>query len=122
MLLENNNLNLNSPKQIDASKIFGISKKIMVPYFSQKSDLVPDVDDGYIFDDATTTSILMMGDIDKYRSTAQPSLSVTVSNTVIHVQLDEVSSHHTFHETKIFCNCDGIDTNLEYISMLCLFV
>jgi len=59
MLLENNNLNLDSPKQIDASKIFGISKKIMVPYFSQKSDLVPEVDDGYVFDDATTTSILM---------------------------------------------------------------
>ena len=59
MLLENNNLNLNSPKQIDASKIFGISKKIMVPYFSQKSDLVPEVDDGYVFDDTTTTSILM---------------------------------------------------------------
>ena len=59
MLLENNNLNLNSPKQVDASKVFGISKKIMVPYFSQKSDLVPEVDDGYVFDDATTTSILM---------------------------------------------------------------
>ena len=59
MLLENNNLNLNSPKQIDASKIFGVSKKIMVPYFSQRSDLVPEIDDGYIFDDATTTSILM---------------------------------------------------------------
>tara|TARA_B100001248_G_scaffold171870_1_gene130198 strand:- start:751 stop:1719 length:969 start_codon:yes stop_codon:yes gene_type:complete len=59
MLLENNNLNLNAPKQIDASKIFGISKKIMVPYFSQKSDLVPEIDDGYVFDDATTTSILM---------------------------------------------------------------
>ena len=59
MLLENNNLNLNSPKQIDASKIFGISKKLIVPYFSQKSDLVPEVDDGYVFDDATTTSILM---------------------------------------------------------------
>ena len=59
MLLENNNLNLNSPKQIDASKIFGISKKLTVPYFSQKSDLVPEVDDGYVFDDATTTSILM---------------------------------------------------------------
>ena len=59
MLLENNNLNLNSPKQIDASKIFGVSKKLMVPYFSQKSDLVPEVDDGYVFDDETTTSILM---------------------------------------------------------------
>ena len=59
MLLENNNLNLNSPKQIDASKIFGVSKKIMVPYFSQKSELVPEIDDGYVFDDATTTSILM---------------------------------------------------------------
>ncbi len=59
MLLENNYLNLNSAKQVDASKIFGISKKIMVPYFSQRSDLVPEIDDGYVFDDATTTSILM---------------------------------------------------------------
>ena len=30
----------------------------MVPYFSQKS-IGPEVDDGYVFDDATTTSILM---------------------------------------------------------------
>ena len=59
MLLETNNLNLSSPKQVDASKIFGVSKKIMVPYFSQKSDLVPEVDESYVFDDATATSILM---------------------------------------------------------------
>ncbi len=59
MLLENNNINLDQPKQIDSSKVFGTSKKIMVPFFSHKSDLVPTIDNGYVFDDATTTSILM---------------------------------------------------------------
>ena len=59
MLLENNNLTLDSPKLIDSSKVFGTSRKIMVPFFSEKTNLVPEVDSGYIFDDATTTSILM---------------------------------------------------------------
>ena len=59
MLLENNNLNLDSPKQIDASKIFGISKKIMVPYFSQNQIWSQKLMMVMSFDDATTTSILM---------------------------------------------------------------
>ena len=59
MLLENNNLTLEAPKLVDSSKIFGTSRKIMVPYFSEKSELVPGIDNGYIFDDATTTSVLM---------------------------------------------------------------
>ena len=59
MLLEHNNLTLDPPKLIDSSKVFGTSRKIMVPFFSEKTNLVPEVDSGYIFDDATTTSILM---------------------------------------------------------------
>ncbi len=59
MLLENNNLTLDTPKLVDSSKVFGTSKKIMVPSFSEKTNLVPEIDNGYIFDDATTTSILM---------------------------------------------------------------
>ena len=59
MLVENNNLILDAPKLIDSSKIFGTSRKIMVPFFSEKTDLVPEIDNSYIFDDATTTSILM---------------------------------------------------------------
>tara|TARA_Y100000766_G_scaffold246564_1_gene227181 strand:+ start:562 stop:1530 length:969 start_codon:yes stop_codon:yes gene_type:complete len=59
MLLENNNLSLDPPQLIDSSKVFGTSKKILVPFFSEKSDLVPEIDDGYVFDDGTTTSILM---------------------------------------------------------------
>ena len=59
MLLENSKIDNKPIKEIDSSKLFGTTKKIMVPSFSQKSDLVPEIDKGYVFDDATTTSILM---------------------------------------------------------------
>ena len=59
MQVENNNINIRPQKQLDSSKVFGTSKKILVPYFSKKSELVPEVDEGYVFDDSTTTSILM---------------------------------------------------------------
>ena len=59
MLVENNKLNIKPHKTIDSSKIFGTSKKILVPFFEEKSDLVPAIDESYIFDDMTTTSILM---------------------------------------------------------------
>ena len=59
MLLENSKIDNKPIKEIDSSKLFGTAKKIMVPSFSQKSDLVPEIDKGYVFDDATTTSILM---------------------------------------------------------------
>ena len=59
MLIENNNINIKPKKQLDSSKVFGTSKKILVPFFSEKSELVPEIDHGYVFDDSTTTSILM---------------------------------------------------------------
>ena len=59
MQVENNDIDIRPQKQLDSSKVFGISKKILVPYFSEKSELVPEVDEGYVFDDSTTTSILM---------------------------------------------------------------
>ena len=59
MLLKNNNLDIKPSKNIDSSKVFGTSKKIIIPCFEEKSELVPEIDEGYVFDDLTTTSILM---------------------------------------------------------------
>ncbi len=59
MLIEKNNINVKPKKQLDSSKVFGTSKKILVPSFTEKSELVPEIDHGYVFDDSTTTSILM---------------------------------------------------------------
>ena len=44
---------------IDVSSIFGIKKKMKVPAFKEKSALVPTIDENYIFDEETTTSILV---------------------------------------------------------------
>jgi cobaltochelatase CobS len=44
---------------IDASSIFGMKKKMKVPGFKEKSSLVPTKDENYIFDEETTTSILV---------------------------------------------------------------
>jgi cobaltochelatase CobS len=53
----------NNLKKLDAisytNEVFGIKKKIAVPHFSQKTDLVPEIDYGYVFDEVTTTSIVM---------------------------------------------------------------
>ena len=53
----------NNLKKLDAisytDEVFGIKKKIAVPHFSQKTDLVPEIDYGYVFDEVTTTSIVM---------------------------------------------------------------
>ena len=53
----------NNLKKLDAisytNEVFGIKKKIAVPHFSQKTDLVPEIDNGYVFDEVTTTSIVM---------------------------------------------------------------
>ena len=53
----------NDLKKLDAisytNEVFGIKKKIAVPHFSQKTELVPEIDDGYVFDEVTTTSIVM---------------------------------------------------------------
>ena len=44
---------------IDVSSIFGMKKKMKVPGFKEKSALVPTIDESYIFDEETTTSILV---------------------------------------------------------------
>ena len=44
---------------IDSSLTFGMKKKMKVPGFKDKSDLVPTIDKNYIFDEETTTSILV---------------------------------------------------------------
>ena len=53
----------NNLKKLDAisytNEVFGIKKKIAVPHFAQKTDLVPEIDNGYVFDEVTTTSIIM---------------------------------------------------------------
>ncbi len=59
MLLENSIISKKPSREIDSSKVFGTSKKIMVPCFDLKTDLVPTIDKSYVFDDQTTTSILM---------------------------------------------------------------
>ena len=43
----------------DVSSIFGMKKKMKVPSFKEKSALVPTIDENYIFDEETTTSILV---------------------------------------------------------------
>ena len=44
---------------IDVSSVFGMKKKMKVPGFKEKSALVPIIDENYIFDEETTTSILV---------------------------------------------------------------
>ena len=44
---------------IDSSLTFGMKKKMKVPGFKDKSTLVPNIDENYIFDEETTTSILV---------------------------------------------------------------
>ena len=44
---------------IDSSLTFGMKKKMKVPGFKDKSALVPNIDENYIFDEETTTSILV---------------------------------------------------------------
>jgi len=43
----------------DVSSIFGMKKKMKVLGFKEKSALVPTIDENYIFDEETTTSILV---------------------------------------------------------------
>ena len=51
---------VNKPdKQCSSDKTFGIKKKILVPCFSEKSELVPEIDKNFVFDEPTTISILL---------------------------------------------------------------
>ena len=59
-MIQKDNTNL---EKLDATsytdEIFGLKKRIAVSHFSKKTDLVPEIDDGYVFDEVTTTSIIM---------------------------------------------------------------
>ena len=56
------NNNLEMLKKIDkisySDELFGIKKRVKVRHFSQKTELVPEVDKSYIFDEITTLSII----------------------------------------------------------------
>ena len=56
----NKNIELpNKPShKVEVSKIFNIDSKMSVKGFEEKTEWVPDIDDGYIFDKETTLSIL----------------------------------------------------------------
>ena len=56
----NKNIELpNKPNhKVEVSKIFNIDSKMSVKGFAEKTEWVPDIDDGYIFDKETTLSIL----------------------------------------------------------------
>ena len=56
------NSNLEVLKKTDktsySDQLFGIKKRIKVHHFSQKTELVPEIDNSYIFDEITTLSII----------------------------------------------------------------
>ena len=60
MILNNNQ---NKPQKLDtisySDELFGIKKRVAVSHFSKKTDLVPEIDKNYVFDEATTLSIIM---------------------------------------------------------------
>ncbi len=59
MKLQNQLEPISKPDSLGYSdEIFGIKKRISIPFFSKKSDLVPEIDKGYVFDELTTLSIL----------------------------------------------------------------
>lgn len=41
-----------------SDEVFGIKKRLAIPFFSERSNLVPEIDSGYVFDELTTLSIL----------------------------------------------------------------
>ena len=41
-----------------SDELFGIKKRVKVRHFSKKTELVPEIDKGYIFDEITTLSII----------------------------------------------------------------
>lgn len=60
MQIDSKNIESQIPKKtIDSSSLFGIKKKIKIPSFEKKNDLVPNIDKNYVFDEVTSTSILV---------------------------------------------------------------
>ena len=46
-------INLKADKKVFSNEVFKISEKIEINSFSAKSDLVPEIDKDYIFDEKT---------------------------------------------------------------------
>ena len=60
MQIDSKNIESQIPKKtIDSSSLFGIKKKIKIPSFEKKNDLVPNIYKNYVFDEVTSTSILV---------------------------------------------------------------
>ena len=60
MQIDSKNIESQIPKKtIDSSSLFGIKKKLKIPSFENKNDLVPNIDKNYVFDEVTSTSILV---------------------------------------------------------------
>lgn len=59
MLIEKENLsNLKPDSHRFSTELFNINLNFKVPVFSQKTDLVPEIDSSYVFDNDTTVAIL----------------------------------------------------------------
>ena len=59
MLLNNEPIKLQKPDCLKYSDdLFGIKKRMSISCFKDKTDLVPEIDKGYVFDEKTTISIL----------------------------------------------------------------
>ena len=52
-------INLKADKKVFSDEVFKISEKIEINSFNVKSDLVPEIDKDYVFDEKITKSILM---------------------------------------------------------------
>ena len=55
----NKSANQKLDKTSYTDEIFGIKKRVSISHFSKKTDLVPEIDKNYVFDEATTLSIIM---------------------------------------------------------------
>ena len=58
-LKKNQNTILKLDTKSYSDEMFGIKKRISISHLKKKTDLVPDIDKNYVFDEATTLSILM---------------------------------------------------------------
>ena len=59
MLVNGDTLELEKPdKTCQSNELFGIEAKLQIPCFSKKTELVPEIDKGYVFNEVTTLSIL----------------------------------------------------------------
>ncbi len=60
MQINSNSIKIQIPKKkVESSEVFGIKKKLKIPFFEYKDELVPAIDQNYVFDELTTTSILV---------------------------------------------------------------